>query len=226
MPDIASLVARVSIVLSVAGGISACARGRTRSSRRGLGADHGPGRDTPGRVAACRWLASGKSRRVVERAVCGLAGLRRRRLVSHALHRGGIEGGRSACCCALAPSTTRPRCSSTARPQAVTRARTRPSRSTSQSRVKPGTNELVVRVIDPPAAGRGRDPRFPQFNYDELPQGQAELVHPERRLVAARVARRPPGALHRRGPRLVEGVGRHRRRRRHRRHGAQARRVR
>ena len=39
-------------------------------------------------------------------------------------------------------------------------------------RVKPGTNELVVRVIDPPAAGHGRDPRFPQFNYDELPRGK------------------------------------------------------
>ena len=40
------------------------------------------------------------------------------------------------------------------------------------SRVKPGNNELVVRVIDPPAAGRGRDSRFPQFNYDELPRGK------------------------------------------------------
>ena len=40
------------------------------------------------------------------------------------------------------------------------------------ARVKPGANELVVRVIDPPAAGRGRDPRFPQFNYDELPRGK------------------------------------------------------
>lgn len=39
-------------------------------------------------------------------------------------------------------------------------------------RVEPGANELVVRVIDPPAAGRGRDPRFPQFNYDELPRGK------------------------------------------------------
>ena len=38
--------------------------------------------------------------------------------------------------------------------------------------VKPGNNELVVRVVDPPAAGRGRDPRFPQFNYDELPRGK------------------------------------------------------
>ncbi len=40
------------------------------------------------------------------------------------------------------------------------------------ARVKPGANELVVRVVDPPAAGRGRDPRFPQFNYDELPRGK------------------------------------------------------
>ncbi len=40
------------------------------------------------------------------------------------------------------------------------------------SRVKPGANELVVRVVDPPAAGKGRDPRFPQFNYDELPRGK------------------------------------------------------
>ena len=39
-------------------------------------------------------------------------------------------------------------------------------------RVKAGANELLVRVIDPPAAGRGRDPRFPQFNYDELPRGK------------------------------------------------------
>ncbi len=39
-------------------------------------------------------------------------------------------------------------------------------------RVKAGANELVVRVVDPPAAGRGRDPRFPQFNYDELPRGK------------------------------------------------------
>jgi Glycosyl hydrolases family 2, sugar binding domain/Glycosyl hydrolases family 2 len=39
-------------------------------------------------------------------------------------------------------------------------------------RVKPGPNALVVRVTDPPAAGRGRDPRFPQFNYDELPRGK------------------------------------------------------
>ncbi len=27
-------------------------------------------------------------------------------------------------------------------------------------------------MVDPPAAGRGRDPRFPQFNYDELPRGK------------------------------------------------------
>ena len=39
-------------------------------------------------------------------------------------------------------------------------------------RVKAGANDLVVRVVDPPAAGRGRDPRFPQFNYDELPRGK------------------------------------------------------
>jgi hypothetical protein len=39
-------------------------------------------------------------------------------------------------------------------------------------RVKPGQNELVVRVVDPPAAGRGRDPRFPKLNYDELPRGK------------------------------------------------------
>jgi hypothetical protein len=40
------------------------------------------------------------------------------------------------------------------------------------ARVKPGQNELVVRVIDPPAAGRGRDPRFPELNYDEIPRGK------------------------------------------------------
>ena len=40
------------------------------------------------------------------------------------------------------------------------------------ARVKPGGNELLVRVVDPPAAGRGRDPRFPQLNYDELPRGK------------------------------------------------------
>ena len=35
-----------------------------------------------------------------------------------------------------------------------------------------GANDLVVRVLDPPAAGRGREPRFPQYNYDELPRGK------------------------------------------------------
>jgi hypothetical protein len=39
-------------------------------------------------------------------------------------------------------------------------------------RVKPGSNELVVRVLDPPAAGRGKAPRFPPFDYDELPRGK------------------------------------------------------
>ena len=90
-------------------------------------------------------------------------------------------------------------------------------------RVKPGTNELVVRVIDPPAAGRGRDPRFPQFDYDELPRGKQNWYIQNGGSVAARVARCPPGALHRRGARLVEGIWRHRRRRRHRRRGAEAR---
>jgi hypothetical protein len=39
-------------------------------------------------------------------------------------------------------------------------------------KVKPGRNELVVRVVDPPAAGRGKDPRFPELNYDEIPRGK------------------------------------------------------
>ena len=38
--------------------------------------------------------------------------------------------------------------------------------------VKAGANELVVRVVDPPAAGRNKSPRFPDLNYDELPRGK------------------------------------------------------
>ena len=40
------------------------------------------------------------------------------------------------------------------------------------AKAKPGANELVVRVIDPPASGRNREPRFPDLNYDELPRGK------------------------------------------------------
>ena len=39
-------------------------------------------------------------------------------------------------------------------------------------RVKAGANELVVRVVDPPAAGRNKSPRFSDLNYDELPRGK------------------------------------------------------
>ena len=38
--------------------------------------------------------------------------------------------------------------------------------------VKGGANELVVRVIDPPAAGRNKSPRFDGLDYDELPRGK------------------------------------------------------
>ena len=37
---------------------------------------------------------------------------------------------------------------------------------------RPGVNELVVRVIDPPASGRNQPPRFPDLDYDEIPRGK------------------------------------------------------
>ena len=220
MPDIASLVARVSIALSVLAAFPSAPRGRTRSSRRGLGTDHRPGRDTSGRVAACQWVASGKSRRVVERAVRGLARLRRRRLVSHALHRGGIEGG-PACAAALwrrrlprrGVRQRRGRRQPRGRLHAVHARRHRPRQARDQRAGRPR---------DRPSGGGSRPrPAVSAVQLRRAAEGQAELVHPERRVVAARVARRPPGALHRRGPRLVEGLWRHRGRRRHRRHGAE-----
>jgi Glycosyl hydrolases family 2/Glycosyl hydrolases family 2, sugar binding domain len=39
-------------------------------------------------------------------------------------------------------------------------------------RVKPGANELVVRVVDPPPTARGKKPRFPELPYEELPRGK------------------------------------------------------
>ena len=77
------------------------------------------------------------------------------------------------------------------------------------SRVKPGSNDVVVRVIDPPAAGRGRDPRFPEFNYDELPRGKQNWyiqngglwqpvwidVRPALYLEAVRVSSKVSGAI-------------------------------
>ena len=77
------------------------------------------------------------------------------------------------------------------------------------SRSKPGNNEVVVRVVDPPAAGRGRDPRFPEFNYDELPRGKQNWyiqngglwqpvwidIRPELYLEAVRVSSNISGAI-------------------------------
>lgn len=77
------------------------------------------------------------------------------------------------------------------------------------ARVKPGRNELVVRVVDPPAAGRGRDPRFPALNYDEIPRGKQNWyiqngglwqpvwldVRPELHIEAVRVTSRVSGEI-------------------------------
>ena len=72
----------------------------------------------------------------------------------------------------MLPSTIRPTSSSTASLRAAIEGAYTPFTLDVTDRVKAGANDLVVRVVDPPAAGRGRDPRFPQFNYDELPRGK------------------------------------------------------
>ena len=197
--------------------------GRAGSSGRRLGTGHGSRRDVSGRD---RFRPAGGVRR---KPAC--RGTRSLRTCATTSASPGIARAsrcrrrrrHSACCCGLARSTTRPMCSSTARPPAATRARTRRSRSTSPAASSRAPTSWSFASSTRRRPGSGRDPRFPQFNYDELPQGQAELVHPEWRAVAARVARRPAGALHRRGACLVEGVWRHRRRRRHRRRGAETR---
>ena len=38
--------------------------------------------------------------------------------------------------------------------------------------VKPGANEMVVRVIDPPMDEEGKPPRFPDMPYNEIPHGK------------------------------------------------------
>ena len=47
-----------------------------------------------------------------------------------------------------------------------------PFTSTSPIASRPGANELVVRVIDPPPTPPGGPPRFPDMPYEELPRGK------------------------------------------------------
>ncbi len=111
--------------------------GRTRSSGRRMGAGHRSRRFVPGGVAAGRGLASGEGRRVVERAVCRPARLRRRRVVPHAVHRAGIESLPARAAALWRRRLPGRRVRERRRRPAATRGRTRRSRSTSPAGSSP-----------------------------------------------------------------------------------------